>query len=113
MLDGATRADPWGDPFNPSSPDLEASALRCIMVIAGGNEIMKDRIEDYVKRVAEMGKAVEYRVFEGQYHDFFLNDSYSETGGEVACRPSHQAFHIRNLRVIWHKICTLSADGFE
>lgn len=53
---------------------------------------MKDRIEDYVKRLTEMGKAVEYRVFEGRYHDFFLNDSYSETGGEVAQAIKHFIF---------------------
>ncbi|KAK3446910.1 hypothetical protein EUGRSUZ_A02537 [Eucalyptus grandis] len=84
LPDGATRDDPWDNPFGPSSPDLEAMALDRILVIAGGTEMMKDRIDHHVKRLAKMGKVVEYRVFEGQRHDFFLNNSCSKTGGEVA-----------------------------
>ncbi|XP_039155954.1 probable carboxylesterase 15 [Eucalyptus grandis] len=77
----------WRDerrPMGQSVRAFESMALDRILVIAGGTEMMKDRIDHHVKRLAKMGKVVEYRVFEGQRHDFFLNNSCSKTGGEVA-----------------------------
>ncbi|KAI6696585.1 hypothetical protein NL676_016704 [Syzygium grande] len=97
LPDSATRDDPWANPFGPSSPDLEAVALGRILVIAGGSEMSKDRIDDYGKRLTETGKAVEYKVSEGRYHNF-LNDSYSETGGRWP-KPSGISYSqlVRNL----------------
>ena len=83
MPEGETRDHPLANPFGPNSPSLEIVALDPILVIVGGNELLRDRVENYAKRLKEMGKKVEYVEFEGQQHGFFTNDPYSEISYQV------------------------------
>ncbi|KAK4396637.1 putative carboxylesterase 15 [Sesamum angolense] len=59
---GNSADHPLANPFGPSSPSLESIELGPILVLVGGNEVMKDRIEEYSKRLKEMGKDMEGRV---------------------------------------------------
>lgn len=68
---GETTDHPLVNPFGPNSPDLEKIDLDPILVIVGGCDLLKDRAEDYAKRLKEWGKKIEYVEFEGQQHGFF------------------------------------------
>ncbi|PON44932.1 Alpha/beta hydrolase fold [Parasponia andersonii] len=83
MPEGETRDHPLANPFGPNSPSLEKVALDPILVIVGGNELLRDRAEDYAMRLKEMGKKVEYVDFDGQQHGFFTNDPYSKISHQV------------------------------
>ncbi|KAM7529896.1 hypothetical protein LguiB_033306 [Lonicera macranthoides] len=80
---GFTADHPFANPFGPSSPSLESVKLDPMLVIAGGIELLKDRVEDYARRLQNMGKKVDYVEFEGKYHGFFTNDPYSEVANIV------------------------------
>lgn len=54
-----------------------------ILAIVGGNEVLKDRVEDYARRLKEMGKKIDYVEFEGQHHGFFINEPYSDVANRV------------------------------
>lgn len=47
-------------------------------MVAGGNELLKDRVEDYARRLKGLGKKVDYVEFEGKQHGFFTNEPYSD-----------------------------------
>ncbi|EXC03804.1 putative carboxylesterase 15 [Morus notabilis] len=64
MPEGETRDHPLVNPFGPNSPNLEKVAFDPILVIVGGNEMLKDRAENYAKRLKEMGKKIDYVEFE-------------------------------------------------
>lgn len=83
MPDGETRDHPLVNPFGPNSPNLEKVAFDPILVIVGSNEMLKDRAENYAKRLKEMGKKIDYVEFEGKEHGFFTNDPYSEISFQV------------------------------
>ncbi|CAI9780264.1 unnamed protein product [Fraxinus pennsylvanica] len=83
LPDGSTRDHPFANPFGPLSPSLESIKLDPIMVIVGGSELMKDRIEDYAKKLKEKGKKIHCAVFQGKQHGFFTNEPFSEVGGKV------------------------------
>ncbi|KAA8516848.1 hypothetical protein F0562_017334 [Nyssa sinensis] len=76
--DGATLDHPFVNPFGPLSPRLKWVALDLILVVVGGGEILKDRVENYARRLKEMGKKIEYVEFEGKQHGFFTDHSFSE-----------------------------------
>ncbi|KAK4480892.1 hypothetical protein RD792_011746 [Penstemon davidsonii] len=80
---GSTADHPLANPFGPSSPNLEGALLDPILVLVGGNEVMKDRIEDYAKRLKDLGKEVDYVEFKGEEHGFFLLDPFSEVANRV------------------------------
>ncbi|XVF55937.1 hypothetical protein PTKIN_Ptkin06aG0075700 [Pterospermum kingtungense] len=80
---GETRDHPLANPFGPWSPRLEAVTLDPILVIVGGNELLKDRAEDYARRLKDMGKKIEYVEFEGREHGFFNYDPYSEAANQT------------------------------
>lgn len=80
---GESRDHPLANPFGPASLNLEAVALDPMLVLAGSNELLKDRVEDYAKRLKQMGKNIKYIEFEGKQHGFFNNDPYSESADEV------------------------------
>lgn len=80
---GETRDHPLANPFGPASPDLGPVSLDPILVIVGECELLKDRAEDYAKRLKELGKRIEYVEFKGKQHGFFTNDPYSESGSKV------------------------------
>ncbi|XP_062112324.1 carboxylesterase 15 [Humulus lupulus] len=83
MGEGETRDHPLANPFGPKSPNLEKVGLDPILVIVGGNELLRDRVENYAMRLKDMGKKVEYVDFGGQQHGFFTNDPYSDTSNNV------------------------------
>ncbi|KAI4369147.1 hypothetical protein MLD38_017630 [Melastoma candidum] len=80
---GETRDHPLANPFGLASLEFESLSLGPFLVIAAGNELLKDRAEEYVWRMKEMGKDVEYVVYEGKEHGFFTNEPYSEIGDRV------------------------------
>ncbi|XP_058204358.1 probable carboxylesterase 15 [Rhododendron vialii] len=80
---GETADHPFANPFGPRSPNLEPVMLDPILAIVGGREVLKDRVEDYARRLKEMGKKIEYVEFEGQHHGFFINEPYSDTANRV------------------------------
>ncbi|RDX97041.1 putative carboxylesterase 15, partial [Mucuna pruriens] len=79
---GETRDHPLANPFGPDSPNLEQVKLDPILVIIGGNELLKDRAEDYAARLKELNKDIKYFEFEGCEHGFFTHDSYSSEVAE-------------------------------
>ncbi|RVW89714.1 putative carboxylesterase 15 [Vitis vinifera] len=81
--EGGTADHPLVNPFGPCSPSLEPLKLDPILVVVGGNELLKDRAEQYAKRLKEMGKGIEYVEFKGEGHGFFTNDPYSDAATAV------------------------------
>ncbi|KAJ9555123.1 hypothetical protein OSB04_009737 [Centaurea solstitialis] len=75
---GKSADHPYANPFGPQSPNLESIKLDPILLIAGGDEIMKDRVELYAKRLKELGKMAQYVEFKGKQHGFFTNEPYSD-----------------------------------
>ncbi|PNX84168.1 putative carboxylesterase 15-like protein [Trifolium pratense] len=80
---GETRDHPLANPFGPGSPNLEQVKLDPILLIVGGNELLKDRASNYATRLKGLGKDTKYIEFEGCEHGFFTHDSYSEVANEV------------------------------
>ncbi|XVF07470.1 hypothetical protein REPUB_Repub06bG0141800 [Reevesia pubescens] len=80
---GETRDHPLANPFGPLSPSLEPLNLDPILVIVGGCELLKDRAEDYARRLKDMGKEIEYVEFEGKEHGYFNYDPYSDAANET------------------------------
>ncbi|KAI4364153.1 hypothetical protein MLD38_020283 [Melastoma candidum] len=80
---GENRDHPISNPFGPSSPALDGLSLGPFLIMAGGRELLRDRVEEYARRLAGMGKDVEYLEYEGEEHGFFTNDPYSEIGGRA------------------------------
>ncbi|PSS01650.1 Carboxylesterase [Actinidia chinensis var. chinensis] len=80
---GETADHPLANPFGPNSPNLKPIALDPILVIVGGREMLKDRVEDYARRLKELGKKIEHVEFEGKQHGFFTNEPYSDVANKV------------------------------
>ncbi|KAK4358972.1 hypothetical protein RND71_021201 [Anisodus tanguticus] len=80
---GATEDHPLANPFGPLSPKLEPMKLDPLLVIVGGNELLKDRVEDYASKLKELNKDVDYSEFEGMHHGFFTNDPFSQVANLV------------------------------
>ncbi|KAJ4979685.1 hypothetical protein NE237_010465 [Protea cynaroides] len=80
---GATRDHPFANPFGPASPNLESVALDPILVVVGDHDLLRDRIEDYVKRLKEWGKKIQFVEFEEQQHAFITLDPYSAVGNKL------------------------------
>ncbi|CAL5356928.1 unnamed protein product [Camellia sinensis] len=79
LPEGATKDHPLSNPFGPSnSLSLKDTALDPILVVVGGGEILRDRVEDYARRLKEFGKKIDYVEFEGKEHGFFTTKSSSE-----------------------------------
>lgn len=80
---GNTADHPFANPIGAGSPDLESVTLDPILAVAGGNELLKDRVEGYATRLKEVGKRVEYVEFEGEHHGFFVNHPYSQASNTL------------------------------
>lgn len=65
------------------SKTIEAIDLDPILVVVGGSDLLKDRVEDYARRLKNWGKKVEYVEFEGQQHGFFTIDPNSEAANKL------------------------------
>ncbi|KAH1071008.1 hypothetical protein GLYMA_03G205400v4 [Glycine max] len=74
---GESRDHPLANPFGPGSPNLEQVKLDPILVIVGGNELLKDRAKNYATRLKKLDKDIKYVEFEGCEHGFFTHDSFS------------------------------------
>ncbi|PPS15723.1 hypothetical protein GOBAR_AA04858 [Gossypium barbadense] len=75
---GETTDHPLINPFGPVSRHLEQVNLDPILVVVGGNDLLKDRGKEYAERLKNWGKKIEYVEFEGQQHGFFTIDPNSE-----------------------------------
>ncbi|XP_062187907.1 carboxylesterase 15-like [Phragmites australis] len=80
---GATRDHPAANPFGPDSPGLGAVDFPPVLVVAGGLDMMRDRVADYADRLAAMGKPVGLVEFAGEPHGFYTLDPGSEATGEL------------------------------
>ncbi|WVZ72348.1 hypothetical protein U9M48_020823 [Paspalum notatum var. saurae] len=67
---GATRDHPLANPFGPGSPSLEALPLPPALVVAPGQDVLRDHVLRYAARLKAMGKAVELAEFAGERHGF-------------------------------------------
>ncbi|KAK9715924.1 hypothetical protein RND81_06G199000 [Saponaria officinalis] len=80
---GQNRDHPSANPFGPTSPSLETTRLDPILVVAGGKEIMRDRIKDYATKLEYLGKDITYVQFEGQYHGFHSHNYSSNVSSQL------------------------------
>ncbi|XP_030957402.1 probable carboxylesterase 15 [Quercus lobata] len=80
---GGAKDHPLMNPFGPSSPKLAEVNLNPMLVVVGSDEILKDRVEDYAKKLKELGKKIEYVEFEGKQHGFFTDHPFSEVAERV------------------------------
>lgn len=80
---GETTDHPLINPFGPVSPSLENVDLDPILVVVGGSDLLKDRAEDYAKRLKAWGKKIEYVEFEGQQHGFFTINPHTPPADEL------------------------------
>ncbi|WJX43913.1 hypothetical protein P8452_30957 [Trifolium repens] len=80
---GENTDHPLVNPFGPHSKSLEEIDLDPILVVVGENDLLKDRVEDYARRLKNWGKKIEYVEFKGQQHGFFTIDPNSEPSKEL------------------------------
>ncbi|CAB4283108.1 unnamed protein product [Prunus armeniaca] len=80
---GENTDHPLVNPFGPFSRSLEPVALDPILVVVGGSDLLKDRAEDYAKRLKNWGKKVEYVEFEGEQHGFFTIHPNSQAAKDL------------------------------
>ncbi|KVH90529.1 probable carboxylesterase 15 [Cynara cardunculus var. scolymus] len=80
---GDTTDHPYANPFGPQSPSLEPVKLDPILLIVGGDEIMKDRVKLYAERLKELRKKAQYFEFKGEQHGFFTYEPYSDVSDSV------------------------------
>ena len=80
---GATRDHPAANPFGPGRPDLAATDVRLVLVVAIGLNMIRHHAVDYAERLTAMGKPVELAEFAGEPHGFYTLDPGSEATGEL------------------------------
>ncbi|CAL5078446.1 unnamed protein product [Urochloa decumbens] len=69
---GAAADHPFLNPFSPdTAPGLEGVDVGPTLVVVAGDDMLRDRNLEYVRRMKEMGKPVEAVEFKGQGHAFF------------------------------------------
>ncbi|GAA0172968.1 deacetylase [Lithospermum erythrorhizon] len=83
LPDGHDLDDPLSNPFGPKSPNLGTVSLDPILVMVGGNEVMKDRIHQFAAKLKLLGKSIRYVEYEGKHHGFFTDDAFSEFADDV------------------------------
>ncbi|KAL6966683.1 hypothetical protein U1Q18_032469 [Sarracenia purpurea var. burkii] len=74
---------PIVNPFGPASPNFESLDLDPILVVVGGSDLLKDKLEDYAKKLKGLEKKVEYVEFEGMQHGFHTLDPNSQAATEL------------------------------
>nr|XP_043613054.1 probable carboxylesterase 15 [Erigeron canadensis] len=83
---GKTTDHPFANPFGPNSPSLELVKLDPILIIAGENEVLKDRVKLYAQRLKELGKIARYVEFQGKEHGFLFDEPH--------CKASESLFNL-------------------
>lgn len=86
---GETTDHPLVNPFGPISPPIEQLDLDPILVVVGGSDLLKDRAEEYAKKLKGWGKKVEYVEFKGKQHGFFTIDPNSQAANELMLLIKH------------------------
>ncbi|GAA0174287.1 deacetylase [Lithospermum erythrorhizon] len=71
---GETTDHPLVNPFDP------------ILAIMGGDDLLRDRVREYVEKLKSWGKKIEYVEFEGKQHGFVALDPNSEAAKEVVIK---------------------------
>lgn len=80
---GANTDHPLSNPFGPTSPSLDLVPLDPILVVVGSCDLLRDRAEEYARKLKEWGKQVEFAEFPGQQHGFFTIDPWSDPSNEL------------------------------
>ncbi|GLT48639.1 hypothetical protein SLA2020_222500 [Shorea laevis] len=80
---GETTDHPLVNPFGAASRSLEFLKLDPILVMVGGSDLLRDRVEEYAKRLKKLGKKIEYVEYEGKQHGFFTIDPNSEAANQL------------------------------
>lgn len=80
---GATRDHPAANPFGPESVPLDTVAFPPMLVVDPDQDMLHDRIVDYVARLKAMRKPVEVVEFKGQGHAFFAFEPWGEASDEL------------------------------
>ncbi|TKW30547.1 hypothetical protein SEVIR_2G045300v4 [Setaria viridis] len=94
---GATADHPFLNPFSPdAAPGLDRVDVGPTLVVVAGDDMLRDRNVEYVRRMEEMGKPVEAVVFPGQGHAFFSLRPWSEPVEEM----------IRVVKRFMDKVCS-------
>ncbi|CAI9097529.1 OLC1v1033977C1 [Oldenlandia corymbosa var. corymbosa] len=78
LPNGANRDNPLANPFGLDSPSLEGVSLDPIMVLVGGDELLRDRTEAYANMMKQLKKDITLVEFKGKQHGFFTTCSYTE-----------------------------------
>lgn len=80
---GSSLDHPLVNPFGPCSESIAEVALDPILVVVGGAEILRDRLEDYSTKLKNLGKKIQFLEFHGQQHGFLTNHPFSEVAEKV------------------------------
>jgi acetyl esterase/lipase len=80
---GASRDHPFANPFGPDSPSLATVDLPPVLVVAPGNDMLRDHVHGYAASLKEMGKDVEVAEFEGEQHGFNVLRPFGEATNEL------------------------------
>ncbi|CAL5012324.1 unnamed protein product [Urochloa decumbens] len=80
---GADADHPFLNPFGPGAAALDGVDVAPTLVVVAGDDILRDRNVEFVRRMREMGKPVEMVEFPGQGHAFFSLRAWSEPVDEL------------------------------
>ncbi|KAG9445224.1 hypothetical protein H6P81_016564 [Aristolochia fimbriata] len=79
LPEGENADHPMSNPFGPRSPSLESIALDPLLVVACEEDLLRDRVEDYARKLKKWGKEVEFVEFVGKEHGFHTMDNAYNT----------------------------------
>ncbi|KAK2638259.1 hypothetical protein Ddye_026054 [Dipteronia dyeriana] len=71
------------NPFGPLSQSLAAVVLAPMLVVVGGSEIMRERVNDYATKLQKLGKRIEYVELKGETHGYFTTHPLSAAAKNV------------------------------
>ncbi|KAL6005111.1 hypothetical protein ACLOJK_005672 [Asimina triloba] len=82
---GASRDHPFANPLGAEEERrrLEQAPLEAMLVVVGTQDLLKDRGEEYAKRLQGWGKKAELLVIEGEEHAFFMHQSWSKAADQL------------------------------
>ncbi|CAL5002218.1 unnamed protein product [Urochloa decumbens] len=90
---------PFLNPLGPGAPALDGVDVAPTLVLVAGDDILRDRNVEFVRRMREMRKPVEMVEFPGQGHAFFSLRAWSEAVEEL----------IRVFKRFMDKACQIQA----